>query len=261
VAGVMSWERGRDRAAGIALGFGTVTKLYPAVVVVAAAVDLWRHGERARVRRLVTAAVATVAACNLPLLLLAPAGWWFPVKFQSARPPTWTSLWVLLFGRPGETSRVAATTQAHIANVGSIAVFAVGMAMLARRQWSQRESAVRTAFLHTIVFVLANKVYSPQYDLWLVPWFVLLPITVEWWAMFCVADAAVFGVTFLVIKHALPDSVIVQYVLLGAMLARATVLVLCGVRSRGPTAPVPNRPRVPWLRTTVPELPPATTPT
>jgi hypothetical protein len=45
-------------------------------------------------------------------------------------------------------------------------------------------------------FLLCNKVYSPQYSLWLLPWFAL--VMPSWWAFaaFEVADVAVFVTRF-----------------------------------------------------------------
>ena len=46
------------------------------------------------------------------------------------------------------------------------------------------------------VFILTNKVFSPNYDLWLVPFFVLVPFARRQWIAFCAADLAVFIVVF-----------------------------------------------------------------
>jgi hypothetical protein len=42
-------------------------------------------------------------------------------------------------------------------------------------------------------YVVAGKVYSPQYDLWLVPLFVLLGVRGRLWAQFVVVDAAIYA--------------------------------------------------------------------
>ncbi len=47
-----------------------------------------------------------------------------------------------------------------------------------------------------VLFLLSNKVYSPQYGLWLLPWFALaLPRLVTFLA-FSLADVAVFVTRF-----------------------------------------------------------------
>lgn len=48
----------------------------------------------------------------------------------------------------------------------------------------------------TAVFLLTNNVYSPNYDLWIVPFFVLLPFTRRHWWTFFVADLGIFTLVF-----------------------------------------------------------------
>ena len=55
------------------------------------------------------------------------------------------------------------------------------------------------AFPLLVVFLLTNKVYSPQYGLWLVPLFALLLPHLRAFVAFSVADVAVF-VTLLVVR-------------------------------------------------------------
>jgi hypothetical protein len=50
--------------------------------------------------------------------------------------------------------------------------------------------AVSGALLAT--FLLWNKVHSPQYTLWLLPFFVLLRVNVGWWVAYALADLAVY---------------------------------------------------------------------
>jgi hypothetical protein len=47
-----------------------------------------------------------------------------------------------------------------------------------------------------ILFLLTNKVYSPQYGLWLLPWFALALPELGAFIAFSVADAAVFVTRF-----------------------------------------------------------------
>jgi hypothetical protein len=53
-----------------------------------------------------------------------------------------------------------------------------------------------------VLFLLTNKVYSPQYGLWLLPWFVLALPNVWVWAAFEIADVAVFVTRFHWFDHA-----------------------------------------------------------
>jgi hypothetical protein len=41
-------------------------------------------------------------------------------------------------------------------------------------------------------FLLWNKVHSPQYALWILPFFVLLEVSLGWWLAYAVADLMVY---------------------------------------------------------------------
>ena len=41
-------------------------------------------------------------------------------------------------------------------------------------------------------FLLWNKVHSPQYTLWLLPFFVLIRVNVLWWIGYAIADLMVY---------------------------------------------------------------------
>jgi hypothetical protein len=80
--------------------------------------------------------------------------------------------------------------------------------------------------LALIAFLLANKVYSPQYDLWLVPFLALLPLSRRRVVQFLLADAGVFlaiwGLTYPA-GFVLPSR---AYVVAPFVLVRLVVLLL-----------------------------------
>ena len=48
----------------------------------------------------------------------------------------------------------------------------------------------------TAAFLLTNKVYSPNYDLWIVPFFVLIPLARSHWLTFGAADIGIFTLVY-----------------------------------------------------------------
>jgi hypothetical protein len=64
-----------------------------------------------------------------------------------------------------------------------------------------------------IVFLLANKVYSPQYDLWLVPLLVLVRVTVPRWLVLTVIG----GIMFLVVFSRVPHSPLLRTYTVGTL--------------------------------------------
>ena len=83
--------------------------------------------------------------------------------------------------------------------------------------------------------MLSNKVYSPTYDLWLVPGFVLLPFLPRWWLAFCAVDIGVF-VTVYGFFHGFVPMTEVGAILPVLVLLRTVILlrVIAGATRRRP---------------------------
>lgn len=191
-AGVVAHRRGRDGWAGVALGLGTAAKLFPGLLLVVLVPAAWR--ERGRAAGLATALTAGVAwwAVNAPVALAAPDGWLEFLRLNRERGADWDSLYTLL-GHVGG-SDVATDT----VNLVSAVLFAVAAAVLLvhahRRVDPSRWHELALPLL--IAFLLANKVYSPQFSLWLLPLFAFAFPGWGWLATFAVADLAVTAARF-----------------------------------------------------------------
>jgi hypothetical protein len=190
LAGLLAFERRRDRAAGVALGVGAAVKLFPAVVLPPLVAVRLATGDRRGAVRLVASSAAAFAAVNLPVLLANPSGWWWPAAFQSRRNATWGSAWFYLF-RLGDVP-VHGAAGARLANVVSLLALVGALGWLTVVTVRRRLPPFAAAGAAVAIFVLCNKVYSPTYDLWLVVFFVLLPLSGRLWVAFCAVDVAVF---------------------------------------------------------------------
>jgi hypothetical protein len=209
--------------AGGLLAVGAAAKLYPAAAVPLLAVAWIRDRRPDLVWRLVLGFGAVLVALNLPVLLLAPDGWWHVVEFQGDRAASWGSLWFHLFRLPFVDDLVDARS-AGAANVASTVALVAGAAWLAVVVWRRSPGVFAIGTAATIVFLLANKVYSPQYDLWLLPSFALLPLDRRLFVAFSATSLAMYLLVFghgfgLVGRAALPSLIGVVVV------ARAIVLV------------------------------------
>jgi uncharacterized membrane protein len=170
VAGALwTWARGRPIATGVLVGLGTATKLYPLFLLGPIAIICLR--ER-RYRELVDTVLAAAAAwfvLNAPAYLTGSEEWRRFWEFNSERGPDLGSVW-LMISQVGEVTISAATV-----NHWSWALFGVwcaGVAVLGFRAPSTPRLA-QLGFLVVAGFLLVNKVYSPQYVLWLLPLAVL----------------------------------------------------------------------------------------
>ena len=173
VVGLLAYSAGADRVAGTSLAFGASTKVFPGLFIPPLAVMRWCSGDRRGATRLTVWAIGTTVVLNGPIALIDPSGWWYPAAFQGRRDATWGTLWFWLFRVPGAQGLLGgdparlANVVAAITLVGSLIVIAV---LAVRRHLD----AVAVGAAVTAAFLLTNKVYSPNYDFWIVPFFVLV---------------------------------------------------------------------------------------
>lgn len=222
VAGLFAFERRHYGAAGALLGLATWVKLYPGLFVVALVVILVAR-RRKHEAFVLGAAAAGVSVVVNAIVVLSPSGWWYPVSFQGERLPTWGSLWQHVFTLPG-LDHVDSDSVRSIVNVGSAAVIALGLVLIIYIALRRNLNAFATAGALTALFLLVNKVYSPQYSLWLIPFFVVLPVSVKLWAAFSAADLAIYAVVFMVI-HDVMTSESVETLMSVLVTVRALVLL------------------------------------
>jgi hypothetical protein len=218
--------RERDMASGALLGAGAAAKLYPGLLAVPFALDRLRRGHRAGATRLVVTAAAVWAAANLPFALLGFDRWSLFFRFNGARGADWDTVWFLT-GR-----HLGFTWDPALLNVLTLMVLAV-LSVVVWRVKAGRDPgfpAWTFGFPLVVLFLLTSKVYSPQYGLWLLPWFALALPDPRLFAAFQIADVGVFVTRF---------QFFARYGGLGpglpfwsfeiALLVRAAILVACVV--------------------------------
>jgi len=198
VAALVAWARNRPGWAGALLGLGAAAKLFPLVILGPLVLLCLRAGTpRARdaAIRLVATACAAWAAVNLPLVLINRDGWAYPYRFSTTRWVDWGSLWFTLdqiTGRFGlhDQLRELIQTSAEL-NKASLVLFGVCCAGIAALIWlAPRPPRVGAmAFLVVATFLLTNKVWSPQFVLWLLPLYVLARPRWGWFLLWQAAEA------------------------------------------------------------------------
>ena len=169
VAGAMwAWARGRPVVAGLMIGVGTATKLYPLFLLGALLVVCLRRRQLRDFFVALGCAVGAWLVVDLPPLLANREGWLSFWRFNSERGPDLGSLWLVASQHGWEAS-------AHTVNVVSWVFFSGWcLLVLAIGLWVRHVPRVaQLAFLIVLGFLLVNKVYSPQYVLWLLPLAVL----------------------------------------------------------------------------------------
>jgi uncharacterized membrane protein len=162
-AGMLAWSRQKHLTAGILLGLGSSAKLYPAFLLIPLLVLCWRAG---RMREWSTALAGTLAgwlAANLPVMLMAPQGWKYFWTYNYNRSIDYGSIWYAFKHWWGWQPEYLSVVIIALLGAGWLGVALLGLMSSRRPRYAQ------LAFLTIAVFILLNKVYSPQYVLWLIP--------------------------------------------------------------------------------------------
>lgn len=162
-AGMLLWARSRPLAAGVLIGLATAAKLYPALLLGPLLVLCWRAGRWGAFGRVTAGAAASWLVVNVPVLVMSPAGWAKFYTFSQERPVDFGSLWLIIQQRTGQTFEDANVYAVVLMVLGCAGVAALALCAPRRPRFAQ------LAFLVIALFVLTNKVYSPQYVLWLIP--------------------------------------------------------------------------------------------
>ncbi|MEW1698239.1 glycosyltransferase family 87 protein [Streptomyces sp. NPDC093249] len=164
-AAVMMWSRERPLAFGVLLGLATAAKFYPALLLCPLLLLCWRAGKWREFGTAVLGAAGAWLVVNLPVMLLAPEGWKQFYLFSRDRNVDFGSVWLLISQRTGQG------IPPERANLYALVLMLVAVAGLAYLAFTapRRPRFAQLAFLVVAAFVLTNKVYSPQYVLWLVP--------------------------------------------------------------------------------------------
>lgn len=194
-AGTLLYVRRRHVASGVLLGLGAAAKLYPALLVVPFVAGRFRERDPDAGIHLAWASIGAWLLVNMPFALGAPGSWWTFFRFNSERPADWDSLWFVACHRiTGEL--YCEPTQAI--NAASLLLFAASTAFVWWRKARREPGFARwtLAFPILVLFLLTNKVYSPQYGLWLLPWFALTLPSPGAFVAFSLADTAVFVTRF-----------------------------------------------------------------
>jgi Glycosyltransferase family 87 len=189
--GIAAWAARRGVWAGILLGLGVATKFYPLVVFGPLLLLCLRAGRLRDFAKTLAAAAAAWLAVNLPVMIVAPSGWATFYVFSKNRGADWGSIWYLFehFSLP-----VLGDAQLSVLNEMSAAFFVAAIAAIAVLALAapRRPRLPQLCFLILAAFLMTNKVWSPQYVIWLVPLAVLARPRLWPYALWQLAEVGYF---------------------------------------------------------------------
>ena len=253
LAALYAFCRGKYEVAWLVLAIGVMTKLYPAVLAPIFLIYQWRRSDWRRIWPSLAAFVLTLMLIAAPVLVLGKGGFINSFTVQSDRALQLESLYaslLLLLNSLGLVNAVAVRGEmsfdvsSPLADpLAKYAFLVVGAALLAiymlfirriRRKLEEPNCAMLNAadsasVIHyavavITVFIITNKVFSPQFVLWLCP---LIPLVCgRWHKVVWVVFLLVACLTWYVYPlnyFALADG---QQVVVNALILRNVLLIL-----------------------------------
>ncbi|MBO0909426.1 glycosyltransferase family 87 protein [Arthrobacter sunyaminii] len=167
--GMLAFARSRPVLAGVLLGLGAALKLYPVLILGAVLVLALRTGRLRPAFQATGAAAAAWLVVNVPFMVADFTGWKFFLTFTGERPAGYSSVWFawnVLAERWGQSQ-----ADSGFINFWAYFLFTAACAGIALLGLAapRRPRLAQLAFLIVAAFILTNKVYSPQFVLWLIP--------------------------------------------------------------------------------------------
>ncbi|MFC1999575.1 glycosyltransferase 87 family protein [Chloroflexota bacterium] len=154
---------GRQYPASLFLALGFCCKFYPAMYLLPL---LLRDRSIGNWGGIIGVFALTTLAVNAFFMVSNFDGWYYFFDLSNDRLPNPDSIW-------GVVHYYAPQLGVSQINALSLSLFTAGIAILV---WKHgREPTIKLCFALTLLFLLTNKVFSPQFTLWLLPFFVLSP--------------------------------------------------------------------------------------
>jgi uncharacterized membrane protein len=189
--GLAAWAARRPWLAGALLGLAVATKFYPLMFFGVLFLLCLRAGKLREFGRAFAGGLIAWLAINLPVALTATSGWAEFYAFSRSRGADWGSVWYLFEHYNLPVIGNSSLGQLNLISSGAFAVACVliaGLALAAPR----RPRLPQLCFLLLASFLILNKVWSPQYVIWLVPLAVLARPRVWPYVLWQLAEVAYF---------------------------------------------------------------------
>ena len=146
----------------IAIAVSISTKFLPIFLLLPIIFILWRSNQIREMFKYAATTFGVWLAINLPFALTTPTGWWRFYKLNLERDADWGSLW-LAFNQLG----------LGLANLNYLAILLLLIGLTAfvifLFEVKNTPTLASVAFIVLAIVMVASKVYSPQYVLWLTP--------------------------------------------------------------------------------------------
>jgi uncharacterized membrane protein len=156
------FDRKQYLPSAVLLGISVSTKFLPIFLLIPIVFIFWREAKIKEAIKYVAITFGIWFAINLPFAVTTPTGWWRFYKLNLDRGPDWGSFWLAL-----QQLGVNLTNLNYL----SILLLLIALTSIAIFLFELKytPSLALVAFFVIASVMLASKVYSPQYVLWLTP--------------------------------------------------------------------------------------------
>jgi hypothetical protein len=156
------FDRKEFTYSALLMGLSISTKFLPVFLLIPIVFIFWRENKIKEVIKYIAITFGTWLAINLPFAVTTPTGWWRFYKLNLERGPDWGSFWLAL-----QQLGINLTNLNYL----SVLLLLIALTTIAILLFELKytPSLASVAFFVLASVMLASKVYSPQYVLWLTP--------------------------------------------------------------------------------------------
>jgi uncharacterized membrane protein len=156
------FDRKQYLHSALILSLSISTKFLPIFLLIPIAFILWRDTKLKELVKYVGVVAATWLALNAPFALTTPTGWWRFFKLNLDRGADWGSIWLAL-----QQLGISLTNLNYL----SILLLLIALTSVAILFFELKytPTLASIAFIVMASVMVASKVYSPQFVLWLTP--------------------------------------------------------------------------------------------
>ena len=156
------FDRKKYLHSALIMGLSISTKFLPVFLLIPIAFILWRDDKLKELIKYVGVVAAMWIALNLPFALTTPIGWWRFYKLNLERGADWGSLWLAL-----QQLGISLTNLNYLSIL--LLLIALTSVAIVLFELKYTPTLASVAFIVLASVMVASKVYSPQYVLWLTP--------------------------------------------------------------------------------------------
>ena len=209
----------------VLLAVATVTKLYPAAFAPILIGRSLVRGERRAALMGSLVFVAALALLYLPATVAARSTAKFVAAYAVSKPANFDSIWEIPTALLQAAGVDPSLIIVGVTTAGLLVTYTIGVLPRA-----VRAADPVVAFALAVAAVLFwTRFYSPQYSIWLLPFFVLLPLRTRTFVILSTADVGVFIGIFwitLVLRHDDPLIPVALALLVASVVVRQIMLVV-----------------------------------